>query len=62
MTKEIFGILTILVGIFLVFSLTGHRSLFRSTRQDIKATAQDFGADIKATGRNAADSIRRTLQ
>lgn len=56
------GVFTVVLVIFLMWTLSGERPLFRRTGQDIKATVQDAGDDIKSMGRDAADSIRRTVQ
>ena len=46
------GVLTIFLIIFLIWAVADHRPLFRSS----------VGSDIKQTGRDAADSIRRAVQ
>ena len=56
------GVLVILLLIFFVWILTENRPLFRNTSQDVKGMVQDVGVDIKAAGREAADSIRKTIQ
>jgi hypothetical protein len=58
------GLFAVLVIIFLIWALSTDRPLFRtrSTSQDIKTTVQDAGHDLKSLGRDAADSIRRTVQ
>ena len=55
-------ILAILLLFFFILVLAQHRPFFRSTGEDIKAAVQDAGADIKAVGRDTADSIRRAVQ
>jgi len=56
------GILTVLLVIFLIWTLTGHRHFFRSTGQDLRTTVQDAGHDLKSAGRDAASSIRDAVQ
>ena len=56
------GIVTVLLVILLIWALSGHRHFFGSTRGDIKSSVQDAGQDIKDSGRDAAASIRRTVQ
>ncbi len=51
------GVLTLLLVIFLVWAIAGGRPLFRSS-----GTVQEVGQDIKAAGRDVADSIRRTVE
>ncbi len=45
------GVLTFLLVVFLIWAIAGDRPLFRSS-----------GQDLKSTGRDVADSIRRTVQ
>jgi hypothetical protein len=60
------GILTAILIIFLIWAIIGERPLFRSsahnTTEDIKAAGNDLGHDLKAAGRNVADSVRNTFQ
>jgi len=56
------GVLTLLLIVFLVWAIAGERPLFRSSGRDLKTTVQDAGQDIKAAGRDVADSIRDTVQ
>src|SRR6185295_9812907 len=57
------GILTLLLIVFLIWALAGGRPLFRSSSgQNVKTTVHDAGQDIKAAGRDVADSIRRTVE
>jgi len=46
------GLLTLLLVVFFVWAIAGGRPLFRSS----------VGEDLKAAGRNVADSIRDTVQ
>jgi hypothetical protein len=46
------GVLTVLLVIFLIWAIAGGRPLFRRTS----------GEDIRAVGRDVADSIRRAFQ
>lgn len=50
------GIFALLLVLFLIWAIAGHRPLFRSS------TINDAGQDLKATGRDVADSIRRAVQ
>lgn len=56
------GVLTLLLVIFLIWAIAGGRPLFRSSGQDVKTTVQDAGQDLKAAGRDVADSIRHAVQ
>ncbi len=56
------AVLTLLLIVFLVWAFSGGRPLFRSTGQDVKTAVQDVGQDLKSAGRNAAESIRHTVQ
>ena len=51
------GVLTLLLVVFLVWAIAGGRPLFRSSGQDIKATVQNAGDDLKSAGRDVADSV-----
>ena len=55
------GVVLVLV-ILLVWVLSEGRPLFRSTANDLRATAQDAGHDLQSAGRNAASSIRGAVQ
>jgi len=56
------GIFTVLLIIFLFWAFTGDRPLFRNTGHDVRATVHDAGQDLQSSGRDVADSIRRTVQ
>lgn len=56
------GVFTLLLFVFLIWAIAGGRPLFRNSGQDIKVTVQDAGQDLKAAGRDVADSIRRTVE
>ncbi len=56
------GVLTLVLVVLVIWVLAEGRPLFRSTGNDIKATVQDAGNDLKTMGREAADSIRKTVQ
>jgi hypothetical protein len=56
------GGLVMVVLILLICVASQGRPLFRSTADDAKATMQDAGHDLQSAGRDAADSIRRTVQ
>ena len=56
------SIFAVLLVIFLIWVFAGGRPFFRNTGHDLKVTAQDAGQDLKASGRDVADSIRRTVQ
>ncbi len=56
------GVLTLLLAVFLVWAIAGGRPLFRNSGQGIQTTVQDAGQDLKAAGRDVADSIRDAVQ
>ena len=56
------GGLTFVLVILLIWVLVEGRPLFRSTGEDLKAAVQDTGHDLQSAGRDAADSIRHTVQ
>ncbi len=49
------GILTLLLLVFIVWAIAGGRPLFRSSMSDA-------GHELKAAGRDVAESIRHTVQ
>ena len=51
------GVLTVLLVIFLIWALAGGRPLFRSSG-NIENAVQEAGQDIKAAGRDVADSVK----
>lgn len=55
------GVVTLLLAVFLIWAIAGSRPLFRSSG-NIESTVQEAGQDIKAAGRDVADSIRDTVQ
>lgn len=56
------GGLTLVLVVLLIWVVADGRPLFRSTGEDLKATAQDAGHDLQSAGRDAASSIRSGLQ
>ncbi len=56
------GILILVLVVFLLWALVDGRPLFRSSGGDIESTLQETGDSLKSTGRDVADSIRRTVQ
>ncbi|MDE2027802.1 MAG: DUF3309 domain-containing protein [Candidatus Omnitrophica bacterium] len=56
------GALGLVLIILLIWVIAGGRPLFRNTSADVNATVHDAGHDLKAAGRNAAESIRNALQ
>ena len=56
------GVLSLVLIVFLIWAVAGQRPLFRSSGRDIESTIEDTGHDIKAAGRDVADSIKRTVQ
>lgn len=56
------GVLTVLLVIFVTWAIAEERPLLRSSARDVKTTVQDAGQDLKAAGRDVADSIRDTVQ
>jgi len=55
------GVIILVLVIFLVIAFAGGRHFFHNTRNDIRDTVHDAGQDLKATGRDAADNIRDTV-
>ena len=56
------GALTIMLVIFLIWAITQDRPMFGSSAgRDIESAVQEAGHDIKAAGRDVADSIRDTV-
>jgi uncharacterized membrane protein len=53
------GIFTLVLVIFLIWAFAGGRPFFRNTGRDIKSTVQDAGQDLRASGRDLADSARQ---
>jgi hypothetical protein len=51
------GALTFLVVIFVIWALVGDRPLFRRSG-NVENAVQNAGHDIKAAGRDVADSVR----
>lgn len=56
------GVLTLLLVVFLFWALLGERPLFRSSGHEIKDTIQEAGQDLKAAGRDVADSVRDVVK
>ena len=57
------GILSVVLVVFLIWAITQDRSLFRQpSAEDLKVTVQNVGQDLKAAGRDAADSIRKAVE
>jgi hypothetical protein len=56
------GGLAAILAVILICVLLQGRPFFRSTGDDLRATAQDAGQALQSTGRDAADSLRRTVQ
>ena len=52
------GVLSLLLVIFLVWAIAEGRPLFKSSGGNLETTMQDAGREIKATGRDVADSIK----
>ena len=52
------GILTILLVVFIAWAVTENRPLFRSAGDDIESAVEEVGHDLKAVGREAADTVR----
>ena len=61
MTRETSALLVIIVLIIGAWAIAGGRPFFRSSG-NIQAAVQDAGQDIKSTGRDAADAIRRAVE
>ena len=56
------GVFTLLLVIFLIWAFAGGRHFFRTQDRILRETVHDAGQDLKATGRDAAASIRDTVQ
>ena len=56
------GILAFLLVVFLIWAIAGGRPLFRSSGRDVSSTVEEAGQDLKAAGRDVADSIRDAVQ
>ena len=57
------SVLTVTLVVLIIWALAENRPLFRrSTADDIKATMQDAGEDLRAVGRDVSDSIRKTVE
>lgn len=57
------GIIAVVLVAVLIWGMSGDRSLFRSSpRDEVRDTVRDTADDIKDLGRDAADSIRKTVQ
>jgi energy-coupling factor transporter transmembrane protein EcfT len=56
------GLMVLILAVFLMWSLSTERPLFRNSSPNIKTTVQDVGDDIRSTGRDVAASIRRTVE
>jgi len=56
------GGLVFLLVVLLIWAIAEGRPLFRNSTEDFKATVQDAGHNFQSAGRDAADSIRHTLQ
>jgi uncharacterized membrane protein len=52
------GVLVILLVGYLVWVIAGSRPLFRGSSGNIETTIQNAGQDLKAAGRDVADSVR----
>jgi hypothetical protein len=56
------GVLIILLFIFCIWAVSSGRPLFRSNEGNIETTTREVGESLKSTGRDVADSIRKTAQ
>ncbi|MBN1869850.1 MAG: DUF3309 domain-containing protein [Candidatus Omnitrophica bacterium] len=56
------GILALLLAVFLIWAIAGGRPLFRSSGQSVRSTVEEAGQDLKAAGRDVADSVRDAVQ
>ena len=56
------GILTVLLIIFVAWAIVEQRPLFRNSGPSLSDSVEDAGHDLKAAGRDVADSIRDTVQ
>lgn len=54
--------LTLLLVVFVIWVITADRPFVINSGDSLQSTVQDAGQDMKAAGRDVADSIRRTVQ
>jgi len=55
------GVFTVLLIVFFIWALSADRPLFSRSGDNIESAVQEAGSDIKAAGRDVADSIRDTV-
>ena len=56
------SVLALVLMIFLIWVVTQGSPLCSKPADDLKGTVLDAGHDVQSAGRDAADSIRRSLQ
>ena len=56
------GVLSILLIIFVAWAILEQRPLFRSSGPSLSDSVERAGQDLKAAGRDVADSIKDTVQ
>ena len=56
------GVLTVVLIIFVAWAILEERPLFRSSGPSLGDSVEEAGQDLKAAGRDVADSIRDTVQ
>jgi len=56
------GVLALLLAAFLIWAIAGGRPLFSSSGQSVRSTVEEAGQDLKAAGRDVADSVRDAVQ
>lgn len=56
------GILAFLLAVYFIWVIAEGRPLFRDSGKSIRATVEDAGEDLKAAGRDVADSVRDAVK
>jgi hypothetical protein len=55
-------LLIVLVIVIAVLLLIGNRPVVNNGPSNVRSTARDVGQELKATGRDVAETIRRTVE
>jgi len=56
------SVLSVMLVVLLILYISGGRTFFRSSGQDFNTTVHDAGQDLKAAGREVADSVRQAVK
>lgn len=56
------GLLAVVLIVMIIWAMSGGRIPGNSPSTDLQADVKEVGQDLKEMGRDAADSIRRTVQ